>query len=234
MRVFVGTMESGENDWARCQEAIQKQKGADFHHYIVSGLTERDAHIALYDEWNARKKDFDLFLKVDADTVLRHDRVISCYVELFEKEQRLTGVQAWLHDFMTDSKIFGLTCIRNNVSVVTRKDSLYYDRVDSGHDIIVRGDNLPDSINPAGSHCHFASEIQAFRYGVHRSLKNQQDIRNRVYEAWKSNGRDRVRGMALIGFKFATECRAYNYSDKDFNDSFDRFSRDYDIVIGEI
>lgn len=234
MRVFVGTMESGESDWALCKEAIAQQAGVDFYHHIVSGMNERDAHIALYSEWISRRCEFDLFLKVDADTVLSHDGVIACYVELFKKEKRLTGVQAWLHDFMTDSKIFGLNCMRNNVIITARKDSLYYDRVDSGHDIIMRGDSLPDSINPAGLHCHSASEMQAFRYGIHRSLKNQTDIRDRVHAAWNENGRDRIRGMALIGFKFASECRAYNYTDKDFTDSFSRFSRDYDVAIKEI
>jgi|LakMenEpi03Aug12_release.lakeMendotaPanAssembly.Ray.scaffolds.fasta_scaffold486934_2 hypothetical protein len=234
MRVFVGTMESGENDWENCKRAISEQKGVDFHHHVVSGLTEKDAHIALYNEWNLRKGEFDLFLKVDADTVLKHDRVVAAYVDLFKANSRLTGVQAWLHDYMTDGNIFGLTCIRNNVIVTTRRDGLYYDRVDSGHSDILRGDKLPEDLNPAGLHCHFASEPQAFRYGIHRSLKNQTDIRNRVYSAWKENGRDRLRGMALIGFKFSSECSSYNYSDHDFNQSFSRFSRDYDEAIKEI
>ena len=221
MKIFVGTMEHGEEDFSLCKDAIQSQLGVEVTHCVVSNLPEKEAHESLFSAWNEAKLDHELFLKVDADTVLSHKNVIKSYVEIFQKNSRVTGVQAWLHDYMTDSLIYGLTCLRNTVNVSTRVDKLYPDRADTGHDVVLRGHALPESLIPAGKHCWHSSESQAFRYGFHRGKKNQQDILKNVYLAWEKNGLDRLRGLCLMGFKLSAKYSNVDYSDAEFCEAFE-------------
>lgn len=224
MKVFVGTMESGEADFPKCLEAINAQQGVIFEHFVVSKLPEQQAHQTLFSKWNSVKADFDLFLKIDGDTVLANHHVIKTYVELFEGNCRLTGVQAWLHDYMTNACIYGLTCLKNTVVVNSNPDKLYCDRVDTNHDQSMRGDELPQLINPAGFHCHYASEMQAFHYGIHRAKKNQNDIYLKILSAWQNNKTDRIRCLALMGFKLASQCDDFDYTSEQFKALYRRAS----------
>lgn len=230
MKVFVGTMESGENDFPWCIDAIKMQQGVNIEHFVVSGLPEREAHQALFTKWNSVKDDFDLLLKVDADTVLVNQNVIKTYVELFESNARLTGVQAWLHDYMTDTKIYGLTCLKNTVTINDNPRQLYPDRVDTNHDVVMRGDELPQQLNPAGHHCFHSSELQAFHYGVHRGKKNQLDVKRCIKMAWDKDKTNRIRGLALLGFHMAHECVEFDYVSEQFKSLYKRAQREYDSV----
>lgn len=236
MKVFVGTMECGENEFEKCKESISSQIDVQTFHYVVSNLPEKEAHEKLFLEWNKSKKDYDLFLKVDADTVLSHNLVIKTFVELFKNDDKLTGVQAWLHDYMTDSLIYGLTCLKNTVSVSTKVNKLYPDRADSGHNIVIRGNELPKELIPAGMHCWFPSDKQAFHYGFHRGKKNQSDIFNKVYDAWKKNNFDKTRGLCLLGFNLSSKYNEVDYSDDDFQNAFNFSIKNYskELILNEI
>lgn len=227
MKIFVGTMEHGELDFQASKESIQNQVGFEITHHIVSNLPEKEAHEKLFSAWNEAKKDHQLFLKVDADTVLSHNEVIKNFVEVFESNSRVTGAQAWLHDYLTDSLIYGLTCLKNTVNVATKVDKLYPDRADTGHDIVLRGNQLPEKLIPAGKHCWYSSESQAFHYGFHRGKKNQSDILNKVYSAWEKNDFDRIRGMCLMGFKLSLSYENVDYRDEDFQNAFEIAKRTY-------
>jgi hypothetical protein len=220
MKVFVGTMECGESDFSFCKESISNQKNVDITHYIVSNMPEKEAHEKLFSAWNDAKNEHELFLKVDADTVLLHEEVIQTYIELFENNENLTGAQALLHDYMTDSMIYGLTCLKNTVKVATKVDHLYPDRADTGHKLVLRGEALPKKLIPAGKHCWHSSESQAFHYGFHRGKKNQADIQQKVYSAWKKNGFDTLRGLCLMGFKLSSMHSSVNYNDEEFFEAF--------------
>ena len=156
---------------------------------------------------------------------------VGCGVIIEHDHQHITGVQAWLHDYMTDNFIYGLTCVKNTVKVAKVVDKLYCDKADTGHIITVRGDNLPDKLRPAGYHCRNSSEVQAFHYGYHRGKKNQRTIHNLVYNAWKKGGcTDRIRALALIGFQMSRLSEALNYSDKEFQQLYLQALKDYDLL----
>ena len=111
-------------------------------------------------------------------------------------------------------------------------DPLFCDRVDTGHDRVVRGSDVGDvALLPAGYHCHSASEAQAFRYGIHRAKKGQAAVRDKVRRAWLERGRDRVRGMALAGFELASSCPDIDYSAQGFRDALARATAEYDELV---
>lgn len=217
-------MTSGEGDFAACCQAINSQIDIEFEHKVVSNLPEKAAHNALWAAWRERKSEFDFFVKVDADTVLAHPRVLAEVGILMQKPD-VTGVQAPLHDYFTDGFINGLNCFGPSVIFNDSSDDLFCDRqVDVNHNVVIRAESVPDSLKPAGLHCHKASEIQAFHFGVHRALKGQHHIIQQVKSVWLKK-KDRLRSLVILGAQFSSQFaknRRFNYCDKELIDAFDR------------
>lgn len=229
-RIFVGTMHACEGDFQTCIDTIRSQKDVVVSHFIVSGLKEKEAHNALWHAWRQAQDSNDLFVKVDADTVLASEHTLSQIWKLFEANPRLTSVQAPLHDYMTNGFINGLNAFSPRVIFNDTRDELYCDRVDTGHDERMQSGDVPDYLKPAGLHCFHANDRQAFHYGVHRALKGQREVMGRVHKAW-SLGRDRIRSFALIGSAFHgkfVQNRKFNYGDEEFEQAFEEAQREFD------
>lgn len=222
-KIFVGTMYCQEGDFNRCVEMINTQEGVEVIHEIIADLPEKEAHNRLWQAWRDVKDTCDVFVKVDADTVLRSTSTLKQIAQLFLLDERVTGFQAPLHDYMTDGNINGLNAFSPRVTFNNTKDELYCDRaVDTGHDIILRQGLLPLELIPAGYHCHHSSEVQGFHYGLHRMLKGQTVTLDNVFNAWIKH-RDRVRQFALVGAHMApsfSKNRKFNYSDEEFQKAF--------------
>src|SRR6478609_159124 len=229
--IFVGTMHCGEGDFKECCKAIAAQRGVAITHTVIANQPEREAHNRLWQSWRDCKDSHDVFVKVDADTVLRSPDTLRLIYDQFKNDARVTGLQAPLHDYMTDGHINALNAFSPRVAFNDTKDDLYCDRaVDTGHDLVLREKLLPLDLVPAGNHCHFSSEIQAFHYGVHRMLKGQVNVMDRVFNAW-SKHQDRVRLFALIGAHMANRFannRRYNYTDPELVTSFDEATSRFD------
>lgn len=228
-RIFVGTMYAHEGDFQICIDKIRAQKGVIVSHFIVSGLKEKEAHNALWHAWREAKDSNDLFVKIDADTVLASESTLSQIWQLFEANPRLTSVQAPLHDYMTNGFINGLNAFSPRVVFNDTRDELYCDRVDTGHDMRMQSNEVPDCLKPAGLHCFHANDRQAFHYGVHRALKGQRDIMARVYKAW-SHDKDRIRSFALLGSAMHDrfiQNRKFNYDDPEFQTAFEEAKTKY-------
>jgi len=216
-----------EGDFEHCKTAIKNQKGVDVEHFIVEGLPEKQAHDTLFSKWNKVKNNFDLFVKVDADTVLVSENLISNVCELMYKDENVTGMQIPIHDYFTDSLIPGLNCFKPEVIFNTNTHELYCDRVDSGHKKEIKGDLVPRSLIPAANHCHYASIIQAFHFGLHRALKNQSHILQKVFDGYKKH-QDELRFCVLKGAEASANFRdlkGFNYCDEKFNLIFNEFQK---------
>ncbi len=226
-RIFVGTMYMQEGDFQTSLAEVQAQEGVTVSHVIISGLKEKEAHNALWNAWRHQGPHNDLFVKIDADTVLASHTTLRDLWDLFQTDLRITGIQAPLHDYFTDGPINGLNSFSTKVVFNDTKDELYCDRqVDTGHDVVLRGDILPERLRPAGYHCHYATDKQAFHYGLHRMLKGQREVIKKVFNAWIAHG-DRTRGFAVLGAKMAERFvanRRFNYHDPEFITAFDEAS----------
>lgn len=232
-RVLVTTLECGEGDFERCIDAIKSQENVEIVHEIISNKPEREAHELHIKSWNSRLDDFDAFLKVDADTVLKHDRVVEMIVDLL-LSSGAAATQSPLHDFFTGDFINGLNCYAPKLNTFgTNVHELYCDRSITHHAKVLYGKDMGPEINPAGSHCHYATQLQAFHYGVHRGMKKQENTMRLVKKAHEKLGGFR-RLLALEGFYQASEFKnagkKYNYSDNDlleaFNSTLSRLAED--------
>ena len=108
-KVFVGTLYVNEPQFEKCCDAISSQKGVEVTHSIIKGKSELEAHNILWNQWNTVRSCYDMFVKVDADTVLR-EGVLQQAAELMTSDKRITGMQIPLHDYSTNVEIAGLNC----------------------------------------------------------------------------------------------------------------------------
>lgn len=219
MRVFVGTLHSGESEFDECKRAIAEQVGVDVTHHVISNLPEWEAHNSLWEEWNSRKKDFDVFVKIDADTIIDDPTKLKSIADEFSGNERVTGMQVPLHDYFTDAPILGLNCFSPKVVFTPSKTRLHADHADSGHDIVLRGEAV-SHLAPAGRHCSWPHERQAFHYGLHRMKKGQKETVLRMFEVWQRE-RDHARLVALHGAHAAIAMHSENdYSSEGFESAF--------------
>jgi hypothetical protein len=218
-RVFFGTMYSGEAEYEMCKNAIHIQRELkNLHHEVIEGLPEKEAHNELWTSWEKEKSHFDLFVKIDADTILCDDHAISRVWELFNENKRVTGAQLRLHDFFTDDLISGLNFFTPIVRFNTSPD-LYCDRVDWNHDVVLKGESVKH-LEPIGWHAKFPSDKQSFHYGYHRALKGQTTtLKNLTYVWLKTN--DRSRMFAVLGVMAAMKNRTRGADHSYGNDTFE-------------
>lgn len=234
--VLVGTLHSNEGDFEKCCASVNGQRDVTVIHRVISGLNEKDAHNALWDEHRKLWPNFDVFVKVDADMVLRSTTTLKEICECLESRQA-TSLRAPLHDYMTDKLINGMHAYTNKVTFTETTDALYCDRNACMNDsmILVEKD-LPSSLRPVGKHCHYATPIQAFRYAYHRSIKNQRDTMQDLIYAWRRHG-DRTRGMGVIAVMLAAKLvklHGSDYNDAAFDASFRDAERRYDEYVQAI
>lgn len=237
-RVFVGTLHSNEGDFEKCCEAISLQRNVVVTHKIISNMNERDAHNALWTTWREHQSTHDVFVKVDADTVLISDDTLATICHALES-QKATGLQAPLHDFMTDNLINGLNAYTSDVVFHVTKDDLFCDRdICTGNTKILRDLELPPELRPAGFHGHYATSLQAFRFAIHRAMKDQRDSMQQLIYAWRRH-KDRIRGMGVIGIMIAKryaekEKKRSDYSDENFIAAYNDAELRYDEYIQAI
>lgn len=230
-KIFVGTLYCGENDFKFCLDSISQQAGVEIKHCIIENLPEAAAHNKLWDSWRSVQKDFDIFVKIDADTVLVHENILYEICKVFSSNNRITGMQCPLKDYFTNEFINGLNCFSNKVQFNNTKNELYCDRnIDTNHDIVIKSEAVPNNLRPAGYHCYYASDIQAFHFGLHRQLKNQNETIMKVYEAWKKSNHDYLRTYVLLGAKFAKQFQGtnqFNYNDLKFQKTFEECKNNF-------
>jgi hypothetical protein len=236
-KIFVGTLHSNEGDFTKCCETIRTQTDVTVTHHIIAGLNEKDAHNVLWNAWNQAKSSHDFFVKVDADTKLASLTTLSKIAQQFYANASATSLQAPLHDYMTDQLITGLNAYTPNVHFAESLDDLYCDRgMDNNNTKTIRENLLWPELVPAGYHCHHATNLQGFRYGVHRAMKTQNAEIQRLIWTWKKFG-DHVRGLGVIGSLLAPKLaknRAIDYTNTNFVAAFEDAERRYDEYVAAI
>jgi hypothetical protein len=226
-RIFVGTLACGEAERAECVAAVAAQTGVSVTHTIIENLPELEAHNALWDAWEAVKTRHDLFVKVDADTVLVRPTALEDVAALFTDEE-VTGAQILLHDFFTDQLIAGLNAFSRAVTFRRATDRLWTDRVDGGHRRVLKGDPVRH-LAPIGWHCRAPHPHQAFHFGLHRALKRQQAMIARCAEVWLVE-RDEARAWALVGAMSAERLRHHvDYGDAEFRAAVQAIAEETDV-----
>jgi hypothetical protein len=195
-RIFVGTLACGESEFDSCCAAIAAQTGVSVTHHLIVNQPEFEAHNMLWAAWNDNKTTHDLFVKIDADTVLNRNTALREIADLF-KDTKVTGAQIPIHDYFTDDLINGLNAFSPRVIFKNAKRKLFADHADTGHEIVLKREAVAH-LAPIAWHGQNPSPRQSFHFGFHRKLKGQTDVLRKTANAWLKYG-DASREWALAG-----------------------------------
>lgn len=218
-KVLVITLECGEAEFKESQASVALQTGVEITHKIISNLPELEAHNAFLSLFESCKDDFDMFVKVDADTIIDHNTAFSVVHNQLLKTEA-AAAQLLLYDYFTCSNIYGLNFYsptKNTFTIST--DKLYCDRSIRHHGRILYPDHFEEfKLTPVGRHCAYPTPQQAFHFGFHRGLKNRANEENRVLRCAVDNKTDTARTYAIIGFTLARKHRNmhHEYTSADF------------------
>ena len=228
-RIFVGTLHVDEAEFDACKAALAAQVDVRVTHHVISGLPELEAHNSLWSTWNGVKTEFDLFVKIDADTVLMHEDALICVWRLFEHDCDVTGPQIPILDYYTDRLIVGLNCFTPTVIFTPAQSRLHCDRVDTNHKKVLRDEQVTD-LTPIAWHGQEPALEQAFHFGLHRGRKKQWGLLSKVAVAWLEKG-GAGRLWALAGAHAASRWWPHrtDYKSTAFRRRFDRAQRDEEL-----
>lgn len=168
MRVLIGTLYSGENEFEQSKRSLRRQIHANWEQVVFKHLPNREAHDRLYRTFMERADDFDLFVKLDADMVFRSKRSLRTLVNLFKSQPELDHALLAVRDWASDTLIMGLHAYSSRAVWTPSDEELFVD-----HSPSVPGKRLTTTEAPAPlvDHSPDPSPFQAFRFGVHRALK---------------------------------------------------------------
>jgi hypothetical protein len=168
---MVLTLASGEPQAAACERMVAQQTVDQLEHVIIAGLGNVEAHRRLYRTIEESAGDFDVFLKVDADMVLRSRNSVAEVLEVFRRDQGLDHAVFTVHDHFTNRPIFGLSAYSHRCSWPMAIQPPF---VDPSPTLPGRKLLLSSHPSPVADHAPDPSEDQAWAFGVHRGLKIAQ------------------------------------------------------------
>jgi len=177
VRVLVGTLYTGENEFEQSKRSLQRQTHEHWEQVVLKHLPNKEAHDRLYRTFMEHADDFDLFLKLDADMVFRSKTALRTLVKLFKSHPELDDALLAVRDWASDSLIMGLHAYSHRAVWTSSEEELFVDHTPS-----VPGKRLATKGPPAPlvDHSPDPSPFQAFRFGVHRALKVVQRDRSRL------------------------------------------------------
>jgi hypothetical protein len=223
--VLAITLYSGEAEFEDCVSAINQQKNCKIDHKIYSNLSEIDAHNVLLEKFENEKQNYDLFVKVDADTVIKHDYAFDI---VFQKlsSTGAAAAQLYLYDYFTCKNINGLNFYNPKLNHFKKtSDKLFPDRSIVHLGRVLYSDNFIDAgIIPVGMHCAYPNDKQSFHYGFHRGLKKRDEQYQSTLASFKRY-QDNARAIACGGFEFSKKFPnfSHDYSSEEFNKIFLQF-----------
>lgn len=229
-RALVVTLSSGEAEEAESAVSVAKQTGVTIDHRVIRDLPELDAHNALLELFRSGVGTYDIYVKVDADTIIDHD---DAFLKVHDKltSTNACAVQLYLHDYFTDNVIFGLNFFSPTLNeFVPANDPLYCDRSiihKASH--LYSADFVGTGIEVVGRHCAYPHDRQAFHFGYHRAMKNRTREQSLTIIAAKKY-KDRARIMACMGFDAAktSSSKIHNYSHEQFIAQYEAAARSFE------
>jgi hypothetical protein len=225
-KILVGILYCGENEWSECERSIAQQTLPAAGQFTLAWLPNRQAHQKLYETFESHRDEVDLFLKIDADMVLRKSNLFENIAAFFLDQPSVDHLEVAVYDHFLEENIFGLNCFRNTIARKDRNNAIFTDACFTGK----RKQRDTDSLAPAADHCPDPSRFQSFHYGVHKAVKFHQEKRSQwnsrrsrvnwerfqiLLRNWK-NGKQERHLLAILGFLDAIYY-GWTSRDLDFN-----------------
>lgn len=210
MRIYVGVLYSGENEFESCIKAIEAQDYTNYEYHVIKGLPGREAHNTLYT--NFIESGFDVLIKIDSDMVLVWHNFFTKVVDALIENMTTNQLQFPVYDFFSNQPIWGLNIYRKDFfkgATVGRNNGRAFD-----YFFDVSG--LSEVLIVVATHCQNPTPFQSFHYGAFKTVKIVQAIKNRMdgkanylrnvlnktHQAFLTEGDER-RAICITGAKLA-------------------------------
>lgn len=174
LKILVGTLHCGENEFAASVESLRGQTHANWDQFVLENLPNKEAHEQLYRRFMDSAEEFDLFLKLDADMILRRPDALATMAAWFAESPDLDHVKMTVRDIPSATDIWGVHICSNRARWEVG-DDLFVDPKPQ-----IPGERRSLRGEPLVSHCADLSPKQAYLLGVHRALKVVQSRKRGV------------------------------------------------------
>ncbi len=178
--ILILTMHCNEPQLNRQISSLYDQDYYNWDHYIISDLSNLEAHKVLYQTIVNKKHDYTYFLKLDGDMVLTYDKALSDLVQFMHDRPNFDHVAFPLKDWLTGSLMPSVHIYSNKCYWYDLQDHLFVDPYPKAPGIQKLHHGHPA---PFVMHMPDPTSEQAFMFGAHRALKLFQPQR----AIWKFN-----------------------------------------------
>src|SRR4051812_1313535 len=127
IRILVGMLACGENERDQAIAALKAQSYKNYEFFLLENLPNKAAHETLYARFMASARQFDLFMKLDADMVLTRESALAEVADFFLSNAEVELLFFELLDWYTDTLIPGMTIVRSTARWPEHPDQLLVD-----------------------------------------------------------------------------------------------------------
>lgn len=171
-RVLAICMTSGEPSLHASLASAVQQTGVQMSVIILGGFEEQDAHKRLYKTIWSERKNFDYFLKLDADMQIVNSNVVRACCHTMNQFPVLQGMSIYVQDFVTDASIEGMHIWRTGVRWLRRPPRLW---TEMGRSTLVRRLVIDPTDEPLVLHAYNQGPQLVARSVLRRTLKAAAD-----------------------------------------------------------
>lgn len=217
-KLLILTLYCGENEYAQCRDSVAQQSFKNVEHVTFENLPNIEAHQTLYQTIMDRAGEFDLFMKLDADMVLRDEDALARVVRVFQDNPKLDHAIFAVHDYLPDKLSWGVHVFSNRVYWEFGADDLFVDLNPHYNGAMA---SFFDDFETIVDHAPDPHPYHAFHFGLHRGLKAFQWGRLSAHpqalgmwpaleSTWRhfERTRDYLPGLAMMGGEMARLGRA--------------------------
>ena len=97
-----------EPDFDASVRSIEAQQGVLVHHHVIAGMSEPDAHRALFRHFDCSSRSRAIRVKVDADMVIQQANLFQSVAGSFSTDPKLDRLSFPLYDPLLKEEIYGL------------------------------------------------------------------------------------------------------------------------------
>lgn len=177
LKIFIGTLYSGENEFESSLKSIKNQSYPIHKHLIIKNKPNIEAHNTLYESF--LQSDSDILIKIDADMVLTENIFFERIVNLVIWSKNIAIFQIAIHDYFSGRAIQGI----NVYTKLFNWDSNVTDPIFTDRSKLKSDQKFPIWAGFTNSVIHSPnpSNFQSFHFGVHRALKFRESIQRNDY-----------------------------------------------------
>lgn len=240
MKVKIITLYSGESEYQDCIDSVARQRCKfEVVHDFIEHKPKPVAHNQLYRTIMDESDDYSFFVKLDADMVFASDSALQEVID-YAVASQANYFSIPVHDYLTDSMMWGLNVYGAGMAWNVGSESLFTDRQEV-RGCVKRAKVSLSKRRSLVSHASAPTAFQAFSFGVHRAAKvcqfdasaprlsdsyAQYKVLQQVMAAYRRE-RDSGRGYAIIGACMMLKQKLSRTSVYDRGD----FQKDFDGVI---